>query len=358
MRSALRLAGGARVIVVFMTGALIAAACGGGGAATTAPATSAAAAASATLTPKPSPISIKSSYGNVTPSNLAPFMAKELGLFEKYNLNVDLTLISGGNASSAALISNNIQVGNFGGTEAMSAFAGGGDVKVVALFVPVTPWQLLAKADYKQASDLKGKVVGVASIGGSAYIAAVTALQQLGLDPQKDVTIQAFGDTAKLAAAMLGGAAYAGPGHPPDTTALLAAGFKPIVDLAAQKIPATDNCTVVTKAWADKNPQALQAYVDAEIEAIGIAKKDKAKTLPILAKLLNLDVTKDATTLSQTYDFYVTNVMPLYPHLDVKAFQATRDALIPTNPNVKDLDVTKVLDEKYVNDAEKRGVGK
>ena len=345
----------ARVLVPFMTVAVVAAACGGG---TTAPTSSPATAAVASATPKPSPTKIRSSYGNVTPSNLAPFMAKELGIFEKYGLNVDLTLISGGNLSSAALISNNIQVGNFGGTEAMSAFAGGADVKVVALFVPVTPWQLLAKADYKQASDLKGKVVGVASIGGSAYIAAVTALQQLGLDPQKDVTIQAFGDTAKLTAAMLGGAAYAGPGHPPDTTALLAAGFKPIVDLAAQKIPATDNCTVVTKAWADKNPQALQAYVDAEIEAIGIAKKDKAKTLPVLAKLLKLDVTKDATTLSQTYDFYVTGVIPLYPKLDVKAFQATRDALVPQNPNVKDLDVTKVLDQKYVDDAEKRGIGK
>jgi len=114
----------------------------------------------------------------------------------------------------------------------------------------------------------------------------------------------------------------------------------------------------VLKSWADKNPQALQNYVDAEIEAISIAKKDKAKTLPILAKLLNLDATKDATTLSQTYDFYLGTIMPTYPHLDVKAFQATRDALVATNPNVKDLDVTKVLDDKYVADAEKRGVGK
>ncbi len=346
----------ARVLVLVLTVSLVAA-CGGAATPSAAPATSAAAVATATATPKPSPVSIKSSYGNVTPSNLAPFMAKELGLFEKYGLNVDLTLISGGNASSAALISGNIQVGNFGGTEAMSAFAGGGDVRVVALFVPVTPWQLLAKADYKSPADLKGKVIGVASIGGSAYIAAVTALQRLGLDPQKDVNIQAFGDTAKLTAAMLGGAAYAGPGHPPDTTALIAAGFKPIVDLAAEKIPATDNCTVVLKSWLDKNPQVMQAYIDAEVEAIGVAKKDKAKTLPILAKLLNLDATKDATTLSQTYDFYVTNIIPLYPKLDVKAFQATRDALVPTNPNVKDLDVTKVLEEKFVLDAEKRKVG-
>src|SRR5207247_8548906 len=98
----------------------------------------------------------------------------------------------------------NTQAGNFGGTGAMSAVAGGSDMQVIALFVPVTPWQLLAKADFKSPADLKGKTVGVASIGGSAYIAAVTALQKMGLDPQKDVNIQAFGNTANLAAALLG----------------------------------------------------------------------------------------------------------------------------------------------------------
>jgi len=347
----------ARVLVLLMTTAVIATACGGGTASPSAT-TAASSAAAATATPKPSPVKVVSSYGNVTPSNLAPFMAKELGLFEKHGLDVDLTLISGGNASSAALISGNVQVGNFGGTEAMSAFVGGADIRAVALFVPVTPWQFLAKPDYKTAADLKGKVVGVASIGGSAYIAAVSSLQALGLDPQKDVTIQAFGDTAKLTAAMLGGAAYAGPGHPPDTTALIKAGFKPIYDLAAQKVPATDNATVVLKSWADSHKAVLQAYVDAEIEAIAAAKKDKAKTLPIMAKLLNLDPTKDADALSQTYDFYLNTIMPTYPHLDVKAFQSTRDALVPTNPGVKDFDVTKVLDDSYVADAEKRGVGK
>ncbi len=349
----------ARVLVLLMTTLLLATACGGGTAApTAAPATSAVAAA--TATPKPTPTKIRSSYGNVTPSNLAPFMAKELGIFEKYNLDVTIDLIDGGVASSAALISGNTQVGNFGGTEVMSAVAGGSDMIAVALFVPVTPWQLLAKNDYKTAADLKGKVVGVASVGGSAYIAAVTALQKLGLDPAKDVTIQAFGNTANLAAAMLGGAAYAGPGHPPDTVKLLANGFKPIVDLAAEKIPATDNCTVVLKSWADKNPQALQAYIDAEVETIGIAKKDKTKTLPILAKLLKLDMTKadDASAVSQTYDFYIQTIFPLYPHPTVVAFNSSRDALVGTNPNVRGMDVTKAFDDKYVADAEKRGIGK
>ncbi|HEY3126560.1 MAG TPA: ABC transporter substrate-binding protein, partial [Candidatus Limnocylindria bacterium] len=236
----------------------------------------------------------------------------------------------------------------------------GSDMQVIALFVPVTPWQFLAKSDYKTPADLKGKTVGVASVGGSAYVAATESLKRLGLDPAKDVTIQSFGSVANLTTAMLGGAAYAGPGHPPDTVKLLAGGFKVIYDLGAEKIPATDNCTIVLKSWADKNPAAVQSYIDAEIEAIAIAKKDKAKTIPILAKLLKLDTAKpdDAAALSQTYDFYVTTIFPSYPHPVVASFNATRDALVATNAKVKDLDVTKVIEDKYVADAEKRGVGK
>ncbi len=330
-----------RVLALGITALLVAVACGGNTpAASSAPTVAASVAPTAT----PTPIKIKSSYGNVTPANLAPFMAKELGLFEKRGLDVDLSLIDGGAPSAAALV----------------CFVAGSDMQVIALFVPVTPWQFLAKSDYKTPADLKGKTVGVASVGGSAYVAAIESLKRLGLDPAKDVTIQAFGSTANLATGMLGGAAYAGPGHPPDTVKLLAGGFKVIYDLGAEKIPATDNCTIVLKSWADKNPAAVQAYIDAEIEAIAIAKKDKAKTIPILAKLLKLDTAKpdDAAALSQTYDFYVTTIFPSYPHPLVASFNATRDTLVATNAKVKDLDVTKVIEDKYVADAEKRGVGK
>lgn len=344
-----------RILALAASALFIVTACGGG-AATQSNAPSGA--ATGTATAKPSPISIKSSYGNVSPANLAPFMAKELGLFEKHGLDVDLQLIDGGTASAAALVSGQTQFGNFGGTETMSGVIGGSDMEAITLFVPVTPWQFLAKSDYKSPSDLKGKVVGVASIGGSAYVAAQTSLQGLGLDPAKDVNINAFGSTANLTKGMIGGAAYAGPGHPPDTVQLLANGFKVIYDLAAQKVPATDNCTVVLRSYAAAHKDVVQAYVDAEIEAIAAAKKDKQKTMEVLAKLLKLDVTKDKDALSLTYDFYVTSIIPAYPHVEAKTFQATRDTLVATNAKAKDFDVTKAIDDSFVADAEKRGVAK
>jgi len=322
----------------------------GCGAATTTPSPSAS--SGATLAPEL--IKIKSSYGNVTPANLAPFYAKEMGIFAKHGLDVDLVLIDGGAPSAAALISGQIQFGNFGGTETMSGVAAGSDMVAVSLFVPVTPWQLLAKSDYKTPEDLRGKVVGVASKGGSSEVAADLSLQRLKLDPNKDVTKQALGSVANLTAAMIGGAVYAGPGHPPDTVLLLKNGFKVIVDLAAEKIPATDNCTVVRRSYLQSNRQTVQAYIDAEIEAIAAAKKDKPGTIKVMSKLLKIE---DQDALGQAYDFYVGQIMPTYPHLDPAAFNYTRDALAATNPAVKNLDVTKAIDDSFVADAEKRGVG-
>ncbi|HYY54921.1 MAG TPA: ABC transporter substrate-binding protein [Candidatus Dormibacteraeota bacterium] len=340
-----------RPVVLALVAIFALSACGGG---TATPSGSGAA-----TSPSPATlVKVKSSYGNVTPANLAPFMAKELGLFEKHGLDVDLQLIDGGAQSAAALLAGQVQFANFGGTEAMSGVAGGADVQAIALFVPVTPWQLLAKADYKQPSDLKGKSVGIATKGGSSEVALNVSLQKLGLDPAKDVNVQALGSTANLTKGMLGGAVYAGPGHPPDTVQLLANGFKVIVDLAADKIPATDNGTMVLKSYIAANRKAVQGYIDAEIEAIAAAKKDKAKTVQVLAKLLKLDATKDADALSQTYDFYVQQIMPAYPHPVASAFDYTKQSLVLTNPKVKDLDVKTVIDDSFVADAEKRGVGK
>jgi NitT/TauT family transport system substrate-binding protein len=338
---------GALVAVALV--AIVLAACGGGNAPTPRPSDFGGA------SPSPAPVKVKASYGNVTPANLAPFFAKEMGVFAKHGLDVDLVLIDGGSPSAAALIAGQVQFANFGGTETMSGVAAGSDIVAIALFVPVTPWQLLAKSDYKSPDDLRGKVVGVASKGGSSEVAADVSLQRLKLDPAKDVTKQAFGSVANLTAAMLGGAVYAGPGHPPDTVLLLKSGFKVIVDLAAEKIPATDNCTIVRRSYLQSNRQTVQAFIDAEIEAIAAAKRDKPGTVKVMAKLLKIE---DQDALSQAYDFYVGQIMPTYPHLDVAAFNYTRDTLANTNAAVKNLDVTKAIDDSFVVDAEKRGVGK
>ncbi len=310
-------------------------------------------AAAASVTPTPAPIKIRAAYGNVTPANLAPFYAKEKGIFLQNGLDVDLSLIDGGGKSMAALLGNSVEIAQLGGTEAMSAFVGGGDIKAVALFVPVSPWVLMAPASYTGPNDLKGKTVGVASKGGSSEVAAVQQIERLGLKTS-DVSILATGSVANLTAAMLANQVYAGPGHPPDTAALFKAGYKVIMDLAAQNVPAVENCTIVTSKYMSEHKDVMQKYVDSLIQAIVAMKKDKAGTIPVMQKLLNVS---DQDALSQTYDYYVTQIFPVYPTVAAKEWLYSRDELAKTNAAVKDLDVTKVFDNSFVKNAQDRKVG-
>jgi len=324
----------------------------GGGAGTPATVSSPSSAAK-TSTPTPAPIKVRVAYGNVTPANLAPFYAKEKGIFLQNGLDVDLSLIDGGGKAMAALLGNSVDIAQLGGTETMSAVAGGGEVEAVTLFVPVSPWVLMAPASYTGPNDLKGKVVGVASKGGSSEVAANQSIEKLGLK-LTDVSILATGSVANLTAAMLAGQVYAGPGHPPDTAALFKAGYKVIMDLASQKVPAVENCTIVTKKYASEHKDVIQKYVDSLIQAIVAMKKDKAGTLPVMQKLLNVT---DQDALSQTYDYYVTQIFPIYPELTMDVWTYSRDDLAKTNPAVKGLDLTKVIDNSFVQNAKDRKVG-
>jgi len=168
MRSVLAL----RVSAIAICMAIVAGCGGGTPSAATSPTGSAAA------TPTPAPVKIRAAYGNVTPANLAPFYAKEKGIFLANGLDVDLTLIDGGGKAMAALLGNSVDIAQLGGTETMSAFAGGGEVEAVTLFVPVSPWVLMAPASYTGPNDLKGKTVGVASKGGSSEVAANQAIRR------------------------------------------------------------------------------------------------------------------------------------------------------------------------------------
>jgi hypothetical protein len=73
-----------------------------------------------------------------------------------------------------------------------------------------------------------------------------------------------------------------------------------------------------------------------------------------MEKLLNVT---DQAALSQTYDYYVTQIFPIYPEVTADAWIYSRDEFAKTNAAVKDLDVTKVIDNSFVQNAKDRKVG-
>ncbi len=131
------------------------------------------------------PVKLSVSYSNVIASNLPEWVAREAGIFQKNGLDVDLQLIEGGSRGVAALLSGQTQIAQLGGSEVLSAAAEGGDLVVLGTLVPVYPYLFYVPSSVNDIKDLKGKTVGVVTVGGSYDIATRVALRKLGLIPIK-----------------------------------------------------------------------------------------------------------------------------------------------------------------------------
>src|ERR1043165_6568837 len=211
---------------------ILAVACGGGTAApsaSAAPTVAASQAATASAAPKDSPMAcckkVVAAYSNVSADDWVMWYACEKGIFKERGLDVDMQSINGGAQTSAALLANQIQIGQFGGAEALSAVAGGADLVIVANMAPVYPYVLYAQKTIKTVADLKGKKVGVSNKGGSSDIATRAALKANNLDPDKDVSIVAVGSHANRTAALLQGSIDAGVDDPPEDQELIKNGL-------------------------------------------------------------------------------------------------------------------------------------
>ena len=103
------------------------------------------------------------------------------------------------------------------GDSAGNAIIRGFKFKIIFVYGAHNLFSLMATPDIKRAEDLKGKKVGVTSYGGTSFFSAQMALESLGLEIGRDVTIvQVGGGTARILA-METRAISAAPVTPPDT---------------------------------------------------------------------------------------------------------------------------------------------
>ena len=134
------------------------------------------------------------------------WVAREQGFFTKYGVPAETIFIRQAPTLVAALTSGDIQIGYTGGTAVLGAAASGSDLKILAAFTNRVTYDVVARKGIKTPEDLRGKIFGVQSIGGTVWMGAILALEQFGLDPNRDkISLIAAGDQSVLAQALVAG---------------------------------------------------------------------------------------------------------------------------------------------------------
>lgn len=281
------------------------------------------------------------SFIQVVADELPLWIADEAGIFKAHGLDVKLVSLSSSDGFPA-LISGQTQMASIGASEMVSGAGSGADVRYLATLTPVFPYELYAKVSDPQ--QLKGKRIGITSTSGSLYIATLAALRQLNLEPT-DVQLTPLGSVTNVNNALVAGTIDAALSHPPATTAIEAAGFHSLLDLAKQNIPTSNVGIAATSDWLAGHGDQVRRFMAALQEAIKREKTDEAYASQVLAAHLQIS---DPKAIKETYDYYAGEVLPDVPTPTVAQLQTSVDELGPTVPGVKGLDLSTIVDASYL----------
>jgi ABC-type nitrate/sulfonate/bicarbonate transport system substrate-binding protein len=143
-----------------------------------------------------------------------PFViAEEKGLFKSEGLNAVVVMMQNQVVVNGVL-SRNV---DYGGT--FSNFVGaamaGLPVRIVAAVMEGSDHVLVTSANIKNVEDLKGKVVGISSFGGTPHAEVVAILRKHGMNAEKDVTYLQIGGSSSRYQALESGSIQAAMLTPP-----------------------------------------------------------------------------------------------------------------------------------------------
>ena len=132
------------------------------------------------------------------------WVTQEAGIFRKNHLETELLYISGGNLSTAALVSGDVQIAFTGAANVVAANLTGADVVLLGATIDRLPFEIWTAPKVKTSIQLKGTKMGLTRIGLTTHFVARYVLKSWGLR-ETDVTFIQTGGQPELFAALKAG---------------------------------------------------------------------------------------------------------------------------------------------------------
>jgi len=277
------------------------------------------------------------------------------GYFRKRNLDVQLVLMPSAPIAFSALTAgeSHFYYGTTSGTS-LGAVLNGLDGVFVAGFINKLVGAFAVSKDIKTPNDLKGKQMGVASLGGGNWMFTMLAFDHWGLDPKRDnITFRIIGNTGvraqSIASGIIGGSVL---GYT-FATNLRRDGYPILADLGDLNIPFQDTGLYTRKSFVAQHPEVVENVLRALLDGITFIQnpENKNAVLKSLVQWLRLSKTDDAV---EGYEFMrKMYTKRIYPTVD--GIRNSLRVLATTNEKFRALKAEDLVDDRIVRKLEKEG---
>jgi len=231
-----------------------------------------------------------------------PFKVAQLkGLWREEGLDVEVILIRGA-VGMQALLGGSVDYTSASGST-IAAAVRGLPVKLVFISSSKPQFELVSQPQIKSVQELKGKVVGISSRGGSNDLMMQMILQKNGLAPNKDVTTIIVGAQEETVIALRTGLIAAALLTPPRNFMLQRDGFNRIAYSGDYLSTYANGGIGVTDEKIKTNPSEVLALVKGTLKGLQFSMKNRAEMVKIMPAYLGI---KDAALIEQLYDLYLS----------------------------------------------------
>ncbi len=276
------------------------------------------------------------------------WVAKEMGLFNKYGLEVEPIFLRGGQMATQALVAGDPPIVNIG--TVVQASLRGHNLVLVAAVETNYDQIVFARPNITKLEQLKGKNFGISGFGSATHYASSILIKHLKFDPKDLALIPAGADAERLAALSTGkiDATFFSSSAAPVARK---AGFNELLQIADLGVEVQGNGFATSKSYIQSNRDTVKNALKGFVEAIYFVYAHKKEAQKVFAKYMR---TNDPAVLDESYDGYV-KMIPKKPYPTIKGIQFMLDMLAPTMPEAKNAKPEQFVDLSFLHELEKEG---
>jgi ABC-type nitrate/sulfonate/bicarbonate transport system substrate-binding protein len=277
------------------------------------------------------------------------WVAKEVGLFNKYGLDVEPIFLRGGQMATQALVAGDPPIVNIG--TVVQASLQGYNLVLVAAVETKYDQIVFARKGINKLEDLKGKKFGISGFGSATHNAANILFQHLNLEVNKDVALIPAGPDAERLGAMMAGRIDATFFTSSAAAPARKQGFAELFRVADLGVEVQGNGFATSRSYIASNRDTVKNALKGFVEAIYYVYANKKEAQKVFAKYMR---TNDQEMLEDSYNGYIQWI-PKKPYPTLKGIQYMLDLLAPQLPQAKNAKPEQFVDLSFLQELEKEG---
>ena len=293
---------------------------------------------------------LKAGFGAISGIQAPLWVAKEARLFEKQGLEVELVYIPGGPRALMALLGGSIQFLNYSAIPTMTAALRGAEAVILGSSINRPDHSLIVKPGIRSVQELRGKTIGLSSLGSLTDIVLTGALRHEGLS-EREVKIVAVGGLAeRLGALQIGridGAMLLGA----QMRAATKLGFKELIKFSKLPFEVSLSSLISARSFALKQPEITFKFLRAWAEGIFVFKSNRGLGLNVLRKYTGIE---DRELLEESYT-QDKELIELEPLPSISAVKSMLGILARSQPEAVNADPHRFVEMKFMTEMKKGG---